>query len=1006
MNIFLAKIIFSFCVFEVRLEEVNMWKKIILVVVFLLIASVVGLTFYVNSIDWNLHKDKISQQFSQATGKEVVFKGKVLFNIFPSPYLEASNIEVYSDNSEDKVMLVNIKKLVAQLSIKSLIFGSTFNVEKMNILEPQVFFVFDDKGQLNWQSDVAVQEKINLENVSVSLDSLIVENARVNIVASNYNVSSTLKNLNAEIIADALFGPYRIEGSYEKNGSPCGFAVSLGSFAGAFATSINAVMSHPQSESYVRFDGTGLLKNYALNGNLVFESTNPINFINSNFNGMNLSEKYEYPTAVSLDVKTDKQEVGLFNIVVKYGKTAGSGNMLIPRQEVAIGEDVSNRTKVDVAFNMTELELEPFVDLLQDFIAKYEGKEYIPEHDFDIIGDVKALKTTYKLGTIRDLDFSFDYMNNVFDVRNFSAVLPEDTNFKASGKIESVEKELNYNFATSANTNNFAKVAKWLNFDLKPVSDNVFKVASVNTVVSGTLDTVKLEPFSLVVDNIASSGRLGIVRGDNTSFFAILSSDRIDFDKYVPKMPEDAVMPQLHNKVSHYFAKLGGLNNLNLQYRYNLAGGKFAGIDFGTLESEGKLKNGILTLDYLNVNDFADSDLVLKGDVSGFGKTLSLANVDYDFITQDIAGFVSKFYPPNTKTGLEKFSSFESKGIINGTLAQFVIKSASKLDDAKLVYNGLIKSQNGIYNFAGKMGVDVPDFVKFVNRLGVVYSPKYPLGLLKASAELKGHLDAMVLKNIMANVGANSFSGSMLYKKQGERNILEADLKANKFELQKFFYASEEDPALNFMSKENEAIFIARPSLNSGKINYDWLNNWDMQARLNVADLALNNYSLKNAMLNILLSDNILKISKLTGEVGNGFVDGNLELNIPLDAKVSGLINFKEVDINKDIWSGRGYGFTAGKATGSFNFITQATSQEAFVNDVSGLLKFDVTNPVFKGWNIEAIAMDLETRDVANGLKGVVEQNLSSGITGFNRFGGEAKITNGAFLLDAVFNKK
>ena len=58
-----------------------MWKKVLLLIIILVLAAVGGVTVYLNNIDWNRHKDKISQQFSAATGKEVVFDGPVRFSL-------------------------------------------------------------------------------------------------------------------------------------------------------------------------------------------------------------------------------------------------------------------------------------------------------------------------------------------------------------------------------------------------------------------------------------------------------------------------------------------------------------------------------------------------------------------------------------------------------------------------------------------------------------------------------------------------------------------------------------------------------------------------------------------------------------------------------------------------------------------------------------------------------------------------------------------------------------
>ena len=84
--------------------------------------------------------------------------------------------------------------------------------------------------------------------------------AKVNFEDEKHGVNTQLDNLNGEVIAESVFGPYRIEGSYVKGRNPEGFAISLGQFSESFATSVNFVLNQPASQSYLRFDGTVLLE--------------------------------------------------------------------------------------------------------------------------------------------------------------------------------------------------------------------------------------------------------------------------------------------------------------------------------------------------------------------------------------------------------------------------------------------------------------------------------------------------------------------------------------------------------------------------------------------------------------------------------------------------------------------------------------------------------------------------------------------------------------------------
>ena len=92
----------------------------------------------------------------------------------------------------------------------------------------------------------------------------------------------TVDNLNGEVMAQNVFGPFRIEGNYLKSSEPQGFAITIGKLEDSMATTLNAVFTHPKSNSYVRFDGSFQLSNRVLNGNVVVESQKLSDFVNDN----------------------------------------------------------------------------------------------------------------------------------------------------------------------------------------------------------------------------------------------------------------------------------------------------------------------------------------------------------------------------------------------------------------------------------------------------------------------------------------------------------------------------------------------------------------------------------------------------------------------------------------------------------------------------------------------------------------------------------------------------
>jgi conserved hypothetical protein len=979
-----------------------MWKKVLLLIIILVLAAVGGVTVYLNNIDWNRHKDKISQQFSAATGKEVVFDGPVRFSLFPSPYLEAGDISIYNRTaSGERVLLAKIQKLVSTLSIRSLISGS-FNVERMSLVEPEIYVEAYSDGKLNWQSSSGSQQDFRIDNVEISLNSLTVEKAKMHFVNNDYNINSVLDNMNAEIIAQSLFGPYRIEGSYVKDNSPGGFAVSLGQFSDSFATSVNAVISHPQSESYVRFDGTVLLNNDAINGNLIFESQNPVNFFNTNFKNAEISEDYEHPLALSMELKTDKSQISLGNIVVKYGGSAGAGNILIPRTEQKIGDNGMERRRIDAVFNMTEFELEPAILLVRDFVKKYDRKEnYVPEYDFDVIADLKALKTTYNGQVIRDFDLSVDFMNNTLKIQNLSATMPGEASAKISGEVFGVEKKMTYNFNLTSSMSDFGKFAKWLKLGVEPFAQGTYKKASLSATVEGTTEMIKIAPFDLILDKSAVNGKIGIVRGDKTRWFVIADGDSVNFDNYVAALPADTAGKDWRERLRYRFGKLTFLKDADLQFRTSLQSGIFEKIPFEDLAMEATVKDGVLKIDDLSVKSVASGDFTFKGEVSGFGQAPQVKNLRYQADIRDTIAFLSKFGIKIADVNFNELSSFSASGVVTGGLERAATKSVLRLGDIDAAYHGEVSYRNNTYYLNGKTEVRAPSFVKMLNNFAVDYSPDYPLGLFKMSAAVKTSGSVALFNQLNVNVGANSFAGSLAYQKKDGRHQVKTDLKLNRFEFEKFFYnVNQKDDKTNFRNSAETATFIVKPRLSQTHIGYDWLKDWDVNAFLTADALLLNNFSVTKATGRLTLNKGVLKLNDFVGEHAKGVISGEAELNIPQGAGLSGRADVKGVVIGRNGWSGSVYGLTGGTLNANVVFNTSAVSVESLMTDLSGTIKFDIVKPTVKGWNFEKIEADLSKRDVSDGFAVVVRDALGQGETEFDSFAGGVTLNKGVYAID------
>ena len=609
-------------------------KKVVLGIIILLLLAVGGAYVYVVSIDWNQHKDKIAEQFYNLTGKRISFDGQVSFKVFPSPYLNAVNATVYNDDKNEKPLL-EISNLVAELALGPLIKGE-FDVKRMT-LDGVVINIDWGGAGLNWQGDLSPDQRQMMEETKMVLNSMSLKNAEVNFENSNSSVAWKLTNLNGEVSAQSIFGPFRIEGNYMKGNSPEGFALTIGKLTETMPTSLNAVVTHPQSNSYVRFDGNFQLDNKVLNGNVIVESKQLSDFVNANNSEIKLSSEYNQPIALGFDVAINSQNLALSNVVVKYGETQGSGVIEMPLED---GE----KPEITASFDFADLDLKPIVNAVKYFMDKYKEEPYVPDFTANLDVDVNAVRAIYNGQGFKNLQASLILDEDVFSIDNLSVVLPGDTSFKLKGSVYPYDDELHYEAETTITATDLMKTLKWLNIEPKANAASVYKKMLTTAKIAGNFDKIQISPYKISMDKSTFSGEAGIVLGDRNDIMLVLNADTINFDNYISSIPDEQKGKLWAERMAYRFSKLGILNDFDMVLNAKADLVIYESMPFEKVDFKGNVLNGVMDIEYCKVDQVANTSLGLSGKVSGFGSIPKMDGLQYEIKSGDMSSLINKYF--------------------------------------------------------------------------------------------------------------------------------------------------------------------------------------------------------------------------------------------------------------------------------------------------------------------------------------------------------------------------
>ena len=978
-------------------------KKLLLFLLALVVFAVVGVSVYVSTIDWNQHKNVIAQQFSEATGKRIVFEGPVSFKFLPTPYLNASNVKILNPSGGAKT-LVEIPDLIVRLSLMPLLKGQ-FDVQRMELRNPQINVEVLEGGKLNWQSDLTPEQRQNIEDAKIALNSVSVGNATLNFEDPLRDVFVKLENLNGEIIAQHIMGPYKIEGNYIKDNSPEGFAISVGQLSDSFATSLNFVVTHPVSESYIRFDGSFMLANKVLNGNVIIESKKLKQFVQANFKELNVDDVYDFPLALTSDINLNDRQLNLSNIVVKYGETQGAGNLQMPFNDGFGNGGVKPR--IDAAFNFTDLDLSPAIYALFSFVREYASPDvvYNPQVGVDVLADIKSVRTTYKGQQIKDFEISFDWMENILTLNKLSAILPGDTDVKVEGTISAFDDKPFYNLETSLSSNDFLRTLNWLDVAPEVPVAATYRKAAGSAKFAGNLQRVQISPFQFTLDKSSVSGEAGIkLDTPRKDIMLVVNTDMVNFDNYIVALPDEVKAKDWAQRMIYRFSKLGFLNDFDMQAKLKMNLAIYESMPFENVSFVGNLLDGKLAVENLQIGSVANSAIEARGLVSGFGQSPLFEDFNYSIQTNDLAALVNKMELKVPSLDYKKLNDFQIWGAVNGNMSEFSTETNVNLEDLNLVYRGQVGREGAKVFYNGELELKHPDFVKMLNDLEWNYNPKaYSLGLFDLKAKINGYTDALQAEPLNFNIGFNTFGGKLRYERGGGdgRPSVTAEMNVNKFEIERFLNQDAEKGEKPIVSPEGatKAEFISQPVWTGNAIDYDFYKTFDLNGHFNVQELSYKSHVFKQAQFAVSLLQGNADVKNFSADYLGGKIDASLQLQMREKPALKGQVKISEADVNQMSVGGNLYALSNGKFSAEFSCDAPAENEKAFVSGMNADVVFDFSNVSFKGWNLKAIYEDLLKRERVEGLNVVVKEALTSGRSDLASLKGRATVKGGSFVL-------
>ena len=965
-----------------------MAKKIILIFLGVFVLAVGGLTAYVSTIDWNTHRQEIADKFSEITGKKIEFSGPISVELLPQPTLSAKNIKIINPNKTSEV-LAAIDSLDTKVSLRSLLKGSP-DIRSLSLIGAEVWVSVDEAGEWNWKSNSA--GVFNDSNINTRLQSLSIQNALVHFENAAENIKFDLSQFNADIQAETLAGPYRLDGNFIKNQDHFGVAVSLGSFSGLADVAVNFAITHPKSESFLRFDGVYMPNEQAYKGDFSGGSKQTADFANVLMGMKVLDDVYNVPLQFSVGIESGSEQIKLSSFIIKYDNLIeGAGSLIIPLR----AEQGENRT-VNLKYQLVNLDLRPLLSILKAEYKSFEdnGSVYKPDFNINIDADISSERVALNdsdTGSLESVSLKGSWRDNVLSLDEFYAACAGNTVLNMEGSLVEEKQSPQYFLKVSVDSKDFLAFLNSMGLQLQSYTQATYRNAQVSFSLSGNNSALSANDIKFLMDKMNITGVAGVTFKDNGNLYELqLAADTLNLNNYLPKKENEA---DFMTNLKEDNQNLSFLKWLNMHAKLRAGNLMFRKASMENVYLQIDAENGKIHLTDASAENMLDTNFKLKADIDNIG-TLDVVFKDLTFDVQsnNLENVKNTLKLPWPNWKIFAAQKFAATGTYNGDLHSGVLKVSGSTDDTKIEYEGEVK-QDEEFMFDGKLALKTTNFGEFAGSIGGSF--KNAAGILSAlncSSTLSGKVSSWKFTDADCLLGVAKYSGAGEINKIKNNYDIKAKIDVDDFNLENVtdVQAFKNSPAINRLQENN---FLSRPDFNADTFVFDIYRNLGMDIDLTAAKAYYSGTVFNNLRVHILNSDNILRLENLSAEMNDVKAKGNLQINYIQSPVVKGHLQFDNIDLKN--LGGNIYKFADGTLTAEGTFEMTAASVSEFVNNYTGDVKFAGNDVAFEGFDFAAIEEDLKDRKYSKGLFQKIRDSLQSGQTGFSTFSAEAKFDRG-----------
>jgi len=291
-------------------------------------------------IDWSQYRPQIEAQAEKATGYDIILGGDLSLSVLPFPQVSVKDVTVKAPEGLKSDYLVKLERLDLGLALFPLFTGQ-IEVSGIDLVGADIVLQVGADGKPRGLSPQMGGETASSETAEntpeksakdIAINNVSIKDGRVRLINDKSGQEQIFENINMNLSAASLSGPFKIAGGLRTMGLDIDLDGAAGRLEKGAATTVNvaANINGNAALTYAGVIETGA--GFALQGETTLDIDNPEAFAASM--GMK-GVSYNKPATVKSLLSINSERVTLDNLQLKSGANEAQGKIIVALNPLA-----------------------------------------------------------------------------------------------------------------------------------------------------------------------------------------------------------------------------------------------------------------------------------------------------------------------------------------------------------------------------------------------------------------------------------------------------------------------------------------------------------------------------------------------------------------------------------------------------------------------------------------------------------------------------------------------